>query len=141
MELSAPYSLSRRVPSATRPPLPDSPQCKASLRHADDHCVAPPVTPHPSRGSASVALSAVARILSAATGERGDPRDALLREARGLLGATAAFLILVNEAERCAKVVAGDLAEGVERAFSLADEPAFADALDGGLPAVVVRAE
>src|SRR3954467_13619356 len=30
MELSAPYSLSRRVPSATRPPLPDRAQCKAS---------------------------------------------------------------------------------------------------------------
>ena len=29
MELSAPYSLSRRVPSATRPPLPGRPQCKA----------------------------------------------------------------------------------------------------------------
>ena len=34
MELSAPYSLSRRVPSATRPPLPAPGQCKASIRRA-----------------------------------------------------------------------------------------------------------
>ena len=65
---------------------------------------------------------------------------ALVREARDLLGGGAVVLIEVDERERTARAVEGDLA-GSSEAFGLDDAPALAEALDRRHPALVVSAE
>jgi diguanylate cyclase (GGDEF)-like protein len=83
------------------------------------------VTSHdPSDRSAPAALQAVARLLSAATGDR---RAALLDEARALVGAVAAVLLAVDDPalEDCSRGVALDSALAPRLAASL-EEPVAA---------------
>ncbi|MDP9384999.1 MAG: hypothetical protein M3P50_07185, partial [Actinomycetota bacterium] len=61
-------------------------------------------------------------------------REALVAEARGLLGAPHALLLAVEKEERRTVAVAGD-AEG---RFALEDEPALRELLDRGLRVLAV---
>jgi diguanylate cyclase (GGDEF)-like protein len=101
--------------------------------------VSPPDTSRPSCSSAAAALQAVARLLSTATHDGRGLQLALVRGARELLGGGAVALIEVDERERTARAVEGDIA--ASEAFGFDDAPALAEALDRRHPASVVSAE
>src|SRR5829696_8489379 len=117
MEIASPYSLSRRVPSATRPPLRTGSSVKAAAevpKIRDGRSGprgGPPVPDHlvPARrqlGSAPDSFALVARVLTHAA-EPGEEAlaNALAAEARALLRLPVAAVVPAGS-------VAGALAEG-----------------------------
>ncbi len=91
------------------------------------------LAPRPRLGGATEAILAISRLVSAGAGGPAPAvsrvRDALVAEARGLLGAPHALLLAVEQGEARAVAVAGD-AEG---RFALEEDSALRELLDRGL--------
>src|SRR5690349_703149 len=148
MELAAPYSLSRRVPSATRPPLrkaghvvgpPKGTSVKASRgrsrrRGMGSHLDA-------KRSNPSDAVLAVSRLLS--PGAPADParvQAAVAEHAARFFGAQAALLIGLEDADRTARVVVAHGATPTAERHDTADLAALEDFVASRAPRAHVDA-
>src|SRR5947208_3547004 len=107
MELSAPYSLSRRVPSATRPPLrgtdasgpPLAVQCKGLPRSVENRTRNPV---DPKDCTPSDAVLAVSRLLAPAGGSpdpAADVRSGVVEQAARFFGVPSVLLLELAESD------------------------------------------